>query len=136
MDFVLDASVGAGWIIKNQVSTYSEAAKVALLANQAHAPALWWLEITNMLRTGCQRRSITATEAQGFIKSLQAFPILFAPIEGNASDLFALALRYRLTTYDATYLDLALRLQLPIATRDEALREAALASGVGVWMPA
>jgi predicted nucleic acid-binding protein len=49
--------------------------------------------------------------------------------------LFALALRYGLGAYDAVYLDLALRRQLPLATQDAALREAALAAGVGVWMP-
>lgn len=50
-------------------------------------------------------------------------------------DLLALALRHDLTSYDAAYLDLALRRQLPIATKDVALREAALASGVGLWQP-
>jgi predicted nucleic acid-binding protein len=47
-------------------------------------------------------------------------------------ELLSLALRFGLTTYDAGHLELALRLQLPIATRDGPLREAALASGVGV----
>jgi predicted nucleic acid-binding protein len=49
--------------------------------------------------------------------------------------LLGLALRHDLTSYDAAYLDLALRLQLPIATQDADLREAALASGVGLWKP-
>jgi predicted nucleic acid-binding protein len=46
--------------------------------------------------------------------------------------LLSLALRFQLTSYDAAYLELALRLQLPIATRDDALAEAAWAAGVGV----
>jgi predicted nucleic acid-binding protein len=46
--------------------------------------------------------------------------------------LLSLALRFQLTSYDAAYLELALRLQLPIATRDDALVEAAWAAGVGV----
>jgi predicted nucleic acid-binding protein len=136
MGFIVDASVGVGWIVKNQVSEYSEAAKRAVLTDQAVAPALWWLEMTNVLRTGCRRRTITALEAQGFIKTLEAFPIRIEPLECNASELLGLALRHDLSAYDATYLDLALRLQLPLATQDVALREAALASGVGLWQPA
>lgn len=135
MGFIVDASVGAGWIIKNQVSEYSEAAKRALLTDPVIAPALWWLEMTNLLRTGCRRRTITAVEAQGFIKTLKALPIRIESLGCNASELLGLALRHDLSAYDATYLDLALRLQLPLATQDVALREAALASGVGVWMP-
>ncbi len=46
--------------------------------------------------------------------------------------ILSLALRYDLSSYDAAYLELALRKQLPIATQDEALREAAWAAGVGV----
>jgi predicted nucleic acid-binding protein len=135
MGFIVDASVGAGWIIKNQVSDYSEAAQRALLTDPVLAPALWWLEMTNLLRTGCRRRTITAVEAQGFIKTLESLPIRIEPLECHASELLGLALRHDLSAYDATYLDLALRLQLPLATQDAALREAALASGVGVWMP-
>jgi predicted nucleic acid-binding protein len=135
MGFIVDASVGAGWIIKNQVSEYSEAAKRALLTDPVVAPALWWIEMTNLLRTGCRRRTITIVEAHGFIKTLEALPIRIEPLECHASELLGLALRHDLGAYDATYLDLALRLQLPLATQDAALREAALASGVGVWMP-
>lgn len=135
MGFIVDASVGAGWIIKNQVSEYSEAAKRALLTDPVVAPALWWLEMTNLLRTGCRRRTINAVEAYGFIKTLKALPIRIESLECNASELLGLGLRHDLSAYDATYLDLALRLQLPLATQDAALREAALASGIGVWMP-
>jgi len=46
--------------------------------------------------------------------------------------MLSLALRYDLTSYDAAYLELALRLQLPIVTQDAALTEAARAAGVGV----
>ncbi|MBS3936827.1 MAG: type II toxin-antitoxin system VapC family toxin [Sulfuritalea sp.] len=135
MGFIVDASVGAGWIIKNQVSEYSEAAKRALLTDPVVVPALWWLEMTNLLRTGCRRRTITAVEAHGFIKTLEALPIRIESLEPNPSELLGLGLRHDLSAYGAVYLDLALRLQLPLATQDAALREAALASGVGVWMP-
>ncbi len=133
--FVVDASVSIGWIIKNQVTDYTEAAERALATARVHVPTLWWLEMTNILRTGCRRRTITSTEAQDFIKALDTLPIRVEPFDGRASELLGLALRHDLTSYDAAYLDLALRLQLPIATQDAALREAALASGVGLWKP-
>jgi predicted nucleic acid-binding protein len=135
MAFVVDASVSIGWIIKNQVTDYTAAAERSLASAQVHVPALWWLEMTNILRTGCRRRTITSLEAHGFIKVLGSLPIRVEPLEGRASELLGLALRHDLSSYDAAYLDLALRLQLPLATQDAALREAALASGVGVWAP-
>ena len=48
------------------------------------------------------------------------------------SEILSLSLRFGLSAYDAAYLELALRLQCPVATLDQALREAALAAGVGV----
>jgi predicted nucleic acid-binding protein len=45
------------------------------------------------------------------------------------------ALRYQLSSYDAAYLDLALRLRVPVATADGALYDAAVATGVGVFSP-
>jgi predicted nucleic acid-binding protein len=135
MAFVMDASVSVGWVIKNQVTDYSMAVESALTTETIHVPVLWWLEMTNTLRTGCKRAAITVSEAQGFIKVLNSLPIIVEPLESKASELFALALRHDLTSYDAAYLDLALRLQIPIATQDTALRGAALASGVGVWTP-
>jgi predicted nucleic acid-binding protein len=78
---------------------------------------------------------MSLSTAQAFIQTLAVFPIVVEPAP-HASELLALAIRHDLTSYDAAYLDLALRLQLPIATQDAALREAALASGVGVWAPA
>lgn len=118
MGFIVDASVGAGWIIKNQVSGYSGAAKRALLAGPLVAPALWWLAMTILLRFGCRRRTITAVEAHGFIKTLEALPIRIESLECNASELLGLALRHDLSAYEAIYLDLALRLQLPLATEE------------------
>ena len=133
MAFVMDASVSVGWVIKNQVTDYSLAAESALATEAIHVPNLWWLEMTNTLRTGCKRGTLTIPEAQGFIRVLDSLPLIVEPLEPKASELFALALRHDLTVYDAAYLDLALRLQISIATQDAALREAALASGVGVW---
>jgi predicted nucleic acid-binding protein len=104
-----------------------------LETDQAFIPPLWWLEMTNILRTACKRRAVTMSEAQGLISVLAGLPIVVEATPARASELFALAIRHDLSSYDAAYLELALRLQLPIATQDAALREAALAAGVGVF---
>ena len=67
------------------------------------------------------------------MKCWRNLPIVLDHDTPSAAAVFSLALRYDLTSYDATYLELALHLQLPIATQDTALIEAARASGVGPW---
>jgi len=71
-----------------------------------------------------------ATPYSDAVAGLRPIRIEAAPPQPAA--LLSLALRFQLTSYDAAYLELALRLQLPIATRDDALAEAAWAAGVGV----
>lgn len=135
MTFIIDASASVGWFIENQVTDYSEAVAGTLEHDSAIAPLLWHLEMTNALRTACKRKVLDITRAHQSLATLESLPIRIEHTPSRPSELFALALRHNLSTYDATYLDLALRLRLPIATQDDALREAALASGVGVWMP-
>lgn len=133
MPFVLDNSVSVGWLIESQQTDYSEAVAIALESDYAHVPSLWVLEITNVLRTACRRERLTAAVAQSMLRELGALPITVAPSVPIGSEVLALALRHDLSSYDAAYLDLALKLQLPIATSDAALQSAAIASGVGVW---
>jgi len=63
---------------------------------------------------------------------LAGLPIDIDTTPPNPAQLFDLALRYALTSYDAAYLDLALRRSLPIATQDQARANAAVVAGVGV----
>ncbi len=136
MPFVLDNSVVSGWFIQNLATPYSEAIAVRLQDDRAVMPALWELEFSNVLRSACLRKAMTAQAAQSVIAQIVSLPIAVDRHAVPPSELLALALRFGLTTYDAAYLELALRLQLPIATLDAPLREAALASGVGIIAPA
>ena len=131
MPFVLDNSVVSGWYLENQVSDYSEAVARALRTDRAHVPVIWELELTNVLRTACMRQRMHAQRAQAVLTQLAALPISVDRHPVARSELLALSLRFGLSTYDAAYLELALRLQCPIATRDEALLAAAMAAGVG-----
>jgi len=132
MAFVLDSSVVCGWILENQATDYSAAIARKMERERALAPLLLRLEIVNVLRTACKRRIMIATQAQELLTELSRLPIEFNSASPEPGLLLALALRYELTSYDAAYLELALRLQLPIATGDAALAEAARIAGVGV----
>lgn len=132
MPFVLDNSVVCGWLLQNQADDYTAAIAVRLRNDRALAPALLPLEYTNVLRTACKRGVLQAREAQEMLGALQEVPIELADADPAPAQILALALRYDLTSYDAAYLDLALARQLPMATRDKALAQAARAAGVGV----
>ena len=132
MPFVLDNSVVCGWFLENQATPYSDAIIERLRDDRAAVPALWQLEFTDVLRTACLRQRMTAQAAQRVIAQIVSLPIDVDRQPVTASEIFALALRFGLSSYDAAYLELALRLQLPVATGDGPLRAAALASGVGL----
>lgn len=132
MPFVIDNSVVSGWFLESQTTPYGDAIGQRLETDQALVPPLWELEFTNVLRTACVRQRMTAQAAQAVISHVGMLPISVDREPVLPSQLLALALRFGLTTYDAAYLELALRLQIPIATVDAALRDAALASGVGL----
>jgi predicted nucleic acid-binding protein len=132
MPFVLDNSVVCGWLLANQATPYSEAIAQRLHDDRAVAPTLLRLEYSNVLRSACKRGILNAQQAQDAIAQLAALPIEMDTDSPDAGQILALALRYDLSSYDAAYLDLALRRQLPIATQDTALAAAARLAGVGV----
>lgn len=130
--FVLDNSVLCGWFLANQATDYGDAIGRHLSDSDAHAPWLLQLEFTNVLRTACRRGSLPISSAREIVDQVALLPIRFDPSPPQPAALLSLALRFNLTSYDAAYLELALRLQLPIASRDTDLAEAAWAAGVGV----
>lgn len=132
MPFVLDHSVAVAWMFENQATPYSEAVAVRLQRDRAHVPMLWELEFTNVLRTSCIRGRLDGLRAQAMLEQVLGLPIATDREPVRPAHTLSLALRYALSTYDAAYLELALRLQLPIATQDADLMAAAVASGAGV----
>lgn len=132
MSLVLHSSVVCGWFLENHATAYTEAMLERLRDDRAVVPTLWELEFANVLRTACLRQRMTAEAAQHVIAQIVSLPIDVDRHAVPPRELLALALRFGLSTHDATYLELALRLQLPLATGDGPLREAALASGVGI----
>jgi predicted nucleic acid-binding protein len=132
---VLDAAIAVSWCIPSETYDAAAAALDAIVRGGALAPGLWPIEVANALLMAERRQRIS--EAQR-LRALQALAELdievdvqdAAVIWGRVSHLAQI---HHLTVYDATYLDLALRRSLPIATTDKALARAADATGLGVF---
>lgn len=132
MSFVLDASVALAWCFADEGGAYAPEVLAALREGEAFVPAHWTLEVSNGLLVAERKRRITAQEATRVARLLLALPIAIEPVE-RTRDLTAtyrLARTRGLSSYDAAYLELAVRTALPLATLDAELREAALAEGV------
>jgi predicted nucleic acid-binding protein len=130
VDFVLDASTTIAWAL-NESDRAAVRARDRLRNNQALVPALWWFELRNALVVNERRGRITEHQTGRFLRNAERLPIIVdnAPDE---SGVLGLARRHRLSIYDAAYLELALRMALPVATLDAMLAAAARAEGVAV----
>ena len=133
-DFVLDASIAIQWLLVDEIDRqYSLRILAALNEQQASVPALWLYEVGNALVMACRRKRISADQMSVFLKRLGLLPIrLVQPTIGDMYDLPHLAQQHNLTNYDAAYLALALKFDLPLATTDKHLRDAAVASGARI----
>jgi len=131
---VLDASVAVTWCFADEATQATDALLDDISANGALVPGLWFLELGNVLLAAERRGRITASDAAARLELISTLPIY---VDQNAiarawSEILHLARAEKLTTYDATYLDLALRRRLPLATKDRALAEAAKRLDVAV----
>lgn len=135
--FVLDGSVTMAWGLDDESDAYAEAILDKMPELQAHVPSLWPLEVANVLIVGERRSRITSAEAGRFIAILSAFPITVddQTVAHAWSDTMHLARAHSLSAYDAAYLELAIRLGLPLAALDGKLKTAAKAMGVPLFDP-
>ena len=129
---VLDASFTFQWLLEDEASPEGDAALASIRLGGAAVPALWPIEITNVLGMAERRGRLTPDGVVGALALLQSLPLDVAgpPALAEAGGVLELMRRHRLTAYDATYLELAIRLRLPLATKDRELLAAALAVNV------
>ena len=132
MPFVLDNAVVTGWYIEDQASDYTRSIAKRLETECAFVPALWQLEFANVLKTACTRGRLPVEVAREIAITIASLPIEVDPDTPGPREMFELAVRHALSSYDAAYLELALRRGLPLACRDGRLRDAALAAGVAI----
>lgn len=129
MSLVLDSSVTLARIYREETTDAVLRVFDLVQKEGAWVPSLWRLEVANILQLGVRRGRNNAQFRDDTFADLSNLPILVDP----DTDLHAwgptvrLAIRHRLTLYDAAYLELAQRRRLPLATLDRDLRAAAVA---------
>jgi len=131
VSLVLDPSLALSWFFGDERTAQADAVLDRVVEEGAVVPALWRLEIANGLQMALRRKRIDAAFRDNALAELTAMAI---SIDGETdahawSTTLRLSDQFRLTVYDAAYLELARRRQLPLATLDQALFAAAQATG-------
>ena len=134
MSFVLDCSAAGCWCFDDEASRRSDELLVQLKADGAAVPAHWPLEIANILLSAerCGRIRLSTVEER--LALLRELPIKveLITIDNTWRQTLGLARANKLTSYDAAYLELALRLRLPLATKDKQLAAASARNKVEI----
>lgn len=137
--FVLDNSVVMRWLLASNKASdqrYAESVLRSLANAEAIVPNLWHLEAANVLLGVTNRKEIEVSELERFTVQLENLPISVDTLTANQvfGHTISLAKAYRLSSYDAAYLELALREGLPLATLDKDLLKAAKRSDVEIYL--
>ena len=131
-EFVLDCSATLPWVFASEATRETHALHAVLIAGgKAWVPALWHLELGNVLINAKRRARIDQAGIEKFLSTLGLYDIA---VDGDTMNLawsktLALAENYSLSVYDAAYLELALRKGLPLASLDDVLRKAMQKTG-------
>ena len=126
---VLDCSVTMAWVLRDEPSAEADAALEQVTAFGGVAPALWWVEVRNVLLIAERRGRLTPQDTLVALRAIEELHISLDHAPDGAAVL-RLARTHRLTAYDAMYLELSIRQQRPIATLDRKLSTAAQVEGV------
>jgi predicted nucleic acid-binding protein len=124
MTFVLDSSLTIAWFVPDEHSTPTQLLLARAADSGAVVPDFWRMEIGNALILATRRNRLTLQQRATALRHLESLPI---DVDSETSthawgNTMQLAERFRLTLYDACYLELAQRRNLPIATLDKQLR--------------
>ena len=132
--FVIDNSVVMSWCFKDEANKYTDIVLDSLVESYAVVPSISPLEVVNALFVSERRRRLSEADSIRFLTLLAQLPLT---VEQEQSEkammrILALARKHKLSSYDASYLDLAMRKGLPIATLDKNLRAAAKRAQVAI----
>ena len=132
MSFVLDASATLAWCFEDEATADAQGLLERLRGDEAIVPPLWLLELANGLVVAERRARLTRADSTRFLALVRQLPIRIdqTATMDLAGPVMDLARTYELSAYDAAYLELALRLGVPLATFDVRLRSAAERAGV------
>jgi predicted nucleic acid-binding protein len=137
VSFVLDATVALSWAFDGEGGGYVEDVLAELEDSEARVASVWPIEVSNGLATAERLGRLEPADTSGFLSLLTALPIQVDPGESRRvfDAVHRLARNHEIPSSDASYLDLALRLGLPLATLDARLRNAAGREGVRIFSP-
>jgi predicted nucleic acid-binding protein len=140
MSFVLDASVAMLWLVPQTNPAgvpYATAVLAAIKGTPTSVPSLWAVEVANVTAKVESKGLVTEAQSQYFIALVERLDVSTDPATAAHAlgETLNLARRYKLSAYDATYLELALRMGLPLATLDADLAKAAKKAGVPAFKP-
>lgn len=132
--FVIDNSVVMAWCFEDEISPYAESVLYSLETRTAIVPSIWPLEVGNVLLVAERKKRLSEAASNRFISLISELPIIVEqePPERMIREIFLLARKHQLSTYDASYLDLAMKRELPLATLDDRLLAAAKQNNVSI----
>jgi predicted nucleic acid-binding protein len=131
--FIVDNSVVMSWYFKDETNKYADTVLDRLTEATAVVPSIWPLEVVNVLIVAERQKRLSESDSIRFLTLLSQLPIVVEYERPEMmKELLALARAYNLSSYDASYLYLAMRKGLPIATLDNKLIEAARSIGVPI----
>lgn len=136
-ELVIDNSVVMSWCFADEDNSYADQVLTALETLTAAVPAIWPLEVANVLLVAERRKRLGKADSIHFLELLHELPIevIQESPQRMTGEIMALAREQQLSSYDASYLDLAMRKGLPLATLDAGLRNAAEQCGVLLFVP-
>jgi predicted nucleic acid-binding protein len=134
---VIDCSLAMAWYFKDEATPYTNGVRASLATERAVVPSIWPLEVANVLLMSERRKRSNPTRAAKWLRFLSSLPIAIdeETAERAFPAIIGLARSRGLTSYDAAYLDLAVRRGLPLASLDRDLKKAAQAVGVALYTP-
>lgn len=134
----MDASVTAAWLLPDHANAHTRKLYAAIRRDEVEpqAPNAWQWECANILANGVRSGRIPSSAVEGLWSVLDAIRHRvelheLAPPQHKA--VLAVAIDAGVSLYDAGYLWLARSLDLPLATLDEQLIQAAPSAGVKLF---
>lgn len=132
MAFVVDNSIVIAWFIGDQATSYTDRLRERSRRQALHAPAVWPLELVNALWSLQKRRRLRAFQVDEIVAKAERLGVTVHREAVAARRLLDIAREFALSSYDASYLELAQRLGLPMGVKDGPLHEASRRAGVPI----
>lgn len=130
--FVVDCSVVMAWCFEDEADGYTDSVLDLLVDSEAIVPSIWLLEVANVLLVAERRKRLTEADSLQFVRLLNELPIAVdqETSERALSEILFIGRQQGLSSYDAAYLELAMREGAALATRDNGLKKVAEKCGV------